>query len=151
MKEVAEQVSAYKQAWQEAGHPGEVNVSLRVPVYVADTKEQALSEPEESFMRQFRRLGSQLTSSASRAGTDPRETRSERGQQLATLSWETDVIGKKALVGTPEMVIEQLHVMKDTLSLSGVVAEFNAGELIPQENINRSLRLFCEKVVPAFK
>ena len=49
------------------------------------------------------------------------------------------------------MVIEQLRVMRDTLSLTGVVAEFNAGELIPEEKIASSLRLFCEEVMPAFK
>ena len=41
--------------------------------------------------------------------------------------------------------------MKETLSLSGVVAELNAGELIPADKIARSLRLLCEKVMPAFK
>lgn len=68
---------------------------------------------------------------------------------MAELKWD-DVIGSKALVGTPEMVIDQLHHLKETLQLSGVVAEFNAGERIPKENIARSLRLFCEKVAPAF-
>jgi alkanesulfonate monooxygenase SsuD/methylene tetrahydromethanopterin reductase-like flavin-dependent oxidoreductase (luciferase family) len=149
MRQVAEQVLTYKKAWEEAGHEGPIDVSLRVPVYVADTEEDALSVPEESFMRQFRRLGGQLAASAARVGADPREERSERGQQLATLTWE-GVIGEKAAVGTPEMVIEQLQVMQETLSLSGVVAEFNAGELIPVEKIARSLTLFCEKVMPAF-
>lgn len=150
MSQVAEQVSLYKQAWEEAGHPGPIDVSLRVPVYVAETKEEALSEPEQSFMKQFRRLGTQLASSVTSAGTDPREQRAERGERLATLTWE-DVQKEKVAVGTPEMVIEQLHKMKETLSLSGIVAELNAGELIPRENLERSLRLLCEKVIPAFK
>jgi alkanesulfonate monooxygenase SsuD/methylene tetrahydromethanopterin reductase-like flavin-dependent oxidoreductase (luciferase family) len=150
MSEVAEHVSRYKQAWQDAGHAGPVDVSLRIPVYVADTKEQALAEPEESFMKQFRRLGAQLASSVTRAGTDPGEQRAQRGEQLAVLTWE-EVQKEKVAVGTPEMVVEQLHRMKDALSLSGVVAELNAGELIPRENIARSLRLLCEKVIPAFK
>ena len=49
------------------------------------------------------------------------------------------------------MVIDQLQNMKKTLNLTGVVAEFNAGELIPEENIASSLKLFCEEVIPAFK
>ena len=79
-----------------------------------------------------------------------REQRAERGEELAVLTWE-EVQKEKVAVGTPEMVIEQLHKMKETLSLSGVVAELNAGELIPAEKISRSLRLLCEKVMPAFK
>ena len=148
---VAEQVESYRAAWKEAGHEGEIDVSLRVPVYVGETEEDALTAPEESFMRQFRRLGGQLAASASRAGSDPGEERAERGAQLASIQWERDVIGQKAAVGTPEMVIEQLKVMKDALNLTGVVAEFNAGELIPEDKISNSLRLFCEEVIPAFR
>ena len=148
---VAEQVESYRAAWREAGHEGEIDVSLRVPVYVGETEEDALTAPEESFMRQFRRLGGQLAASASRAGSDPGEERAERGAQLASIQWERNVIGQKAAVGTPEMVIEQLKVMKDTLSLTGVVAEFNAGELISEDKISNSLRLFCEEVIPAFR
>ena len=58
---------------------------------------------------------------------------------------------EKVIVGTPEMVIEQINELKEALHLTEVVAEFNAGELIPAEHIERSLRLFCEKVIPAFK
>ena len=148
---VAEQVESYRAAWKAAGHEGEIDVSLRVPVYVGETEEDALTAPEESFMRQFRRLGGQLAASASRAGSDPGEERAERGAQLASIQWERDVIGQKAAVGTPEMVIEQLKVMKDALSLTGVAAEFNAGELIPEDKISNSLRLFCEEVIPAFR
>ena len=150
MSQVAEQVQSYKQAWEEAGHTGPIDVSLRVPVYVAETKEKALSEPEQSFMKQFRRLGTQLARSVTSAGVDPREQRAERGEQLAALTWE-NVQKEKVAVGTPEMVIEQFQKMKETLSLSGIVAELNAGEGIPRENIERSLRLLCEKVIPAFK
>ena len=148
--QVAEQVQSYKQAWSDAGHEGPIDVSLRVPVYVAESREAALTEPEESFMRQFMRLGAQLARSADQAGVQPREERAERGQQLASLTWD-QVLREKVAVGTPEMVVERLQEMKETLHLSGVVAEFNAGELIPREKIESSLRLFCEKVVPAFR
>lgn len=146
---VAGQVAEYKRVWKESGHSGQADIALRLPVYIADTREQAISEAEDSFMRQFRRLSGALSASASSSGSKPSEIRAERGQQLAELKWD-DVIGSKALVGTPEMVIDQLHHLKETLQLSGVVAEFNAGERIPKENIARSLRLFCEKVAPAF-
>ena len=86
----------------------------------------------------------------SRSGSEARDLRSERGAQLAEVDWER-VQREKVAVGTPEMVIEQLNIMKDTLSLSGVVAEFNAGEGISKQQIATSLRLICEKVMPAFK
>ena len=150
MFQVKEQVDAYKKAWNGAGHEGPIDVSLRVPVYVSESKDDALSAPEDSFMKQFRRLGGQLAASVSRSGSEARDLRSERGAQLAEVDWER-VQREKVAVGTPEMVIEQLNIMKDTLSLSGVVAEFNAGEGISKQQIATSLRLICEKVMPAFK
>ena len=150
MSQVAEQVRTYEKAWKDAGHLGPIDVSLRVPVHVARSREAALRESEECFMRQFRRLGAQLAASVAKEGSDPREDRASRSEQLAALSWDR-VQGQKVAVGTPETVIDQLQEMKETLHLSGVVAEFNAGELIPQDKISSSLRLFCEKVIPAFK
>lgn len=143
-----EQVNSYKKAFKEAGHEGDVNVSLRVPLYVSDT-EHAAEEPEDSFMRQFRRLGNQITNALDRLDADTRNARAERAEQLGTVTWD-DVLREKVAVGTPEMVIDRIREMKERLSLSGIVGEFNAGEQIPRENVARSLRLFCEKVMPAF-
>ena len=149
LSQAADYVGTYRDAWEKAGHEGPIDVSLRVPVYVAETEEKALTEPEESFMRQVRRLGSQLASSAGRPGATLGEERVKRSQQLATLTWE-QMRSEKVAVGTPEMVVDRLREMKETLHLSGVVAEFNAGDLIPQEKAATSLRLFCERVAPAF-
>ena len=148
--QVAEQVAQYKQAWDDAGHEGPIDVSLRIPVYVGETESDGVNTPENSFMKQFRRLGSQLAASVSRAGTDPREERAERSSQLAEITWN-EVKKEKVAVGTPDMVIEQLSRLRDQLSLAGVVAEFNAGEEIPPDKIESSLRLFCEEVMPALK
>jgi alkanesulfonate monooxygenase SsuD/methylene tetrahydromethanopterin reductase-like flavin-dependent oxidoreductase (luciferase family) len=150
LSDVAEQVRSYEQAWREAGHPGPIDISLRVPVYVAETREAALTEPEESFMRQFRRVGGQLASSVASVGASPGEQRAESGQKMADLTWD-DVQGRRVAVGTPEMVIEQLQEMRETLDLSGFVIEFNAGEILAPERVAASLRLFCDKVLPAFK
>lgn len=150
LAQVTDQVASYKEAYEEAGHTEPLDVSLRIPVYLAETKEAAITEPEESFMRQFRRLQRQLAESATRAGAASNENRAGRAEVLASITWE-DVQREKVMVGTPEMVIEQLNVLKEALHVTEVVAEFNAGELIPPEHIERSLRLFCEKVIPAFR
>ena len=101
-------------------------------------------------MRQFRRLGGQLATSTARAGADDAKGRAERAEELASLTWDR-VQREKVAVGTPEMVVERIQEMKEALQLSGIVAEFNAGELLPPEAVARSLRLFCERVVPAFR
>ena len=69
---------------------------------------------------------------------------------MADLAWD-QVQGQRVAVGTPEMVVAQLQEMREALDLRGFVIEFNAGEILPPERIARSLRLFCNKVLPAFK
>ena len=150
LEQVADQVGVYMSALESSDHDGKIDISIRVPVYVAPSKEEALSQCRESFMGQFRRIGGALARSVNSAGADPRDQRAQRSEHLAAVEWE-DVIGNKAIVGTPEMVIDQIRVMKETLSLSALVAEFNAGGLIPEDKISRSLRLMCEEVIPAFK
>ena len=101
-------------------------------------------------MRQFRRVGGQLTSSLASVGVTAGEQRAERGQRMAELTWD-DVQGQRVVAGTPEMVVEQLQMMREELHLSSMVVEFNAGEVLPPDRVANSLRLFCDKVVPAFK
>ena len=42
-------LQAYRKAWQEAGHAGNGNVFLRVPVYAGVTEQGALEEPHDSI------------------------------------------------------------------------------------------------------
>src|SRR5919109_13210 len=58
--EGGQHLHAYRQAWRGAGHPGDGDVFLRIPIYVAETAERARSEPEYSTMRSYRRLAETL-------------------------------------------------------------------------------------------
>ena len=151
MTEVSGQVRSYEEAWERAGHEGRPSVVLRVPVYVAESEERAHTEPRESFMTQFQRLGRAVASSAVVPGADPRGDRAESGEQLAAMTWDDVLREEKVIVGAPETVAEQIRKVTDELGLSGVAAEFNAGDKLPRESIARSLRLFCEEVAPAFR
>lgn len=146
LAELAPNIEAYRRAYKEAGHPGEGQVFLRVPVHVADSYERARAEPEESVMRFYRNLGQQLEESATRAGARTIERRAERGQRLQTITYD-EVLRDKIIVGTPEMVADRLGAIRDELGLDGVLAELNCGSLIPQPRVMRSLQLLCEQVL----
>ncbi len=150
LPKVRGQVESYIQAWKDSGHAGEPDVSLRVPIFVAETKEAALSQPEASFMRQFKRLSNQLAQSTVSAGADQLESRNERAQLLADLEWPR-VLQERVAVGTPEMVVDRIEVLREALHVNTIVGEFNAGEQLPAEAIEQSLRLFCERVIPKFR
>jgi len=147
---VINQVRSYIETWRQAGHDGDPDVALRLPVYVAETEERAVTEPRESFMRQFRRLGGQLASSVSAAGADNLQSRTHRAEVLGAVTWE-DAQREKIAVGTPSMVIERLKELQAQLHLSQIICEFNAGEQLPREAVANSLRLFCAEVMPAVK
>ncbi len=147
---LVEQVKSYEDAYRAAGHTGGIDVSLRIPVYVAETEKEALNDPEDSFMRQFRRLGNQLATSATQQGIDNQAMRNDRAEALGQIEWP-QVIEEKVAVGTPERVVDRIQELQEKLHLSSLVAEFNAGERLPVEAIQRSLRLFCAEVAPAFK
>ncbi len=144
--DVSVQVKTYRSALKESGHKNG-NVSLRVPVHVAETTAEALSNCEESFMKQFRRLGSQLGTSVQKDTADSSSERADRSQQLSDINWN-EIQGEKVAVGDPDMVANQLKRMIEVLGLDGIAAEFNAGETIEAEKVSKSLKLFCEEVAP---
>src|SRR5262249_12925739 len=48
IEELGPNIAAYRAAYRSAGHAGEGEVFLRVPVYVADTQAAARADPEQS-------------------------------------------------------------------------------------------------------
>jgi alkanesulfonate monooxygenase SsuD/methylene tetrahydromethanopterin reductase-like flavin-dependent oxidoreductase (luciferase family) len=149
LSELAPNILEYRQAYRAAGHPGDGQVFLRVPVYVAETPERARTEPRESIMNFYKYLGGRLEDSATRSGVRAIENRAERGQRLRTISYE-EALRDKLIVGTAGMVADRLHALREELGLDGILAELNCGGLIPHERVMNSLRLLCEKVIPRF-
>ena len=148
--ELAGHIEKYRQARREAGHPGEGDVLLRMPVYVAETDEQAVSESEESTMRSYRLLAENFARTAGDAGTNASEERAERGRRLATITYE-DLLRDRVAYGGPDAVADKIAGITEELNLSGVIAEMNVGGLIPRERILNSLRLFCQRVIPRLR
>ena len=64
VNEVLAHLVAYRQAWNEAGHAGDGDVYLRVPIYVGETDDEGFTDPQESTMRSYRRLGEAFARSA---------------------------------------------------------------------------------------
>jgi alkanesulfonate monooxygenase SsuD/methylene tetrahydromethanopterin reductase-like flavin-dependent oxidoreductase (luciferase family) len=148
--EVLPNLEIYRKAWKEAGRPGNGEVYLRAPVYVGDTMEQALKDPEETLMNTYRWLGARLEESAGRAGVFDSARRIEGAQRLQTLTYD-EVLQGRAIVGTPEVVADRLLTLQQQLGLAGILAELNYGGLIPHERVMRSMQLLGEKVQPRLR
>ena len=150
LSELAPLVRTYHEAYRAAGHPGRGEVYLRVPMYVAETDEQAQREPQESIMHLFRTIGGQLEASVGAAGTREIEQRAERGQRLLSVNYE-DALRDKMIVGTPDQVSEKLERLRQEIGLDGVLAELNPGSLVPHARVMNALRLLCKEVAPRFE
>jgi alkanesulfonate monooxygenase SsuD/methylene tetrahydromethanopterin reductase-like flavin-dependent oxidoreductase (luciferase family) len=147
---LAEYLEVYREAWRKAGHPGDGDVILRIPIYLAETMDQALSEPEESTMAQYRRLAETYARSAAAAGAVTSEDRTQRADTLSTISYE-ELLKDRVVYGTPDAVTERIGGIIEELGLSGVIAEMNVGGKVPQERVLNSLRLFGERVAPELR
>src|SRR5437016_1919924 len=150
IEELGPNIAAYREAYRAAGHAGQGEVYLRVPIYVADTEAAAYADPQESIMQFLRTLGAQLEATAKSAGARASEQRAERGQAMQTIDYD-GALRDKMIVGTPAAVVARLQGLKRTLGLDGVLAELNCGGLVPHEKVLRSLQLMCEDVAPKMR
>ena len=145
LSDLAEHVEAYQEAWRAAGHPGNGNVGIRLPVYLAETEAQAYEEPKESTTLSMQGIGQRVAASASREGTTGNwQAESDHILNMTYDDWLRD----KVVFGTPESVLDRLLGLTEELQLSHIVFENNLGRRIPHELQMRSLRLLVERVIP---
>ena len=140
-------VAEFHQAREKAGHTGQVDVGLRVPVYVAETKEKAYSEPKESTMFQMRRLINVITQSIGEAGISAGDDRAAQAERLKAMTYE-DVLANMVVYGTPESVVERLQELQEELGLTQVIYEVNFGCNVPLKHQIKAVQLINEKVAP---
>jgi alkanesulfonate monooxygenase SsuD/methylene tetrahydromethanopterin reductase-like flavin-dependent oxidoreductase (luciferase family) len=141
---------AYRQAWRDAGHPGDGDVCLRIPVYAGLTERAALEEPFDSISFYFGRQADLTQAAVGRVGAPPAERMQTRVDTLAGLSYE-QILDNRVAFGTAAGLIDRLGRLREELGLSGIVAELNAGGRLSPEQVQRTLRIMTHDVVPAFK
>ncbi|HTT79667.1 MAG TPA: LLM class flavin-dependent oxidoreductase [Stellaceae bacterium] len=140
---LAPDIKTYREAYDEAGHPGRGEVYLRLSMHIGDNDRQAIEEGEPSIMAGYRSLTTRLEGS-------PNRRRRAELEEIRTITYE-DVLRDKVVVGGPERVTDKLKWLQQDLGIDGILAELNFGSAIPAELMMRSLRLLCEKVMPHFK
>ena len=140
----------YRRAWREAGHPGDGDACLRIPIYAAPTEREARDEPHETITYYMRRQADLTLAPVGRAGTGPAERRQEQAGRLVELSYE-DILSRKVAFGTGPRLVERLGALREELGLSGVAAELNPGGLLSPAQEMRSLEILTHGVMPAFK
>jgi alkanesulfonate monooxygenase SsuD/methylene tetrahydromethanopterin reductase-like flavin-dependent oxidoreductase (luciferase family) len=142
----AANLDAYRKAWVEAGHPGEGDVLLRIPMYVAESAEAAYEDPRESTLVNYRQRSEGYASSTQGAGSA--EERAEFARRIAGADYD-ELLRTRLAYGTPDVVAKRLLDMSNELGLSGFLLEPNVGGCIPRDRVFNSVRLFAQEVAPA--
>ena len=148
--ELAGHVRRYREAWREAGHAGDGDVCLRIPVYAAPTEKAAVEEPEETITYYFHRQADLTRAPLGRPGTGPAERREAQAKTLSSLSYP-DILSTKVAFGTGQGLVDRFTQLREELSLNGIAAELNPGGLLPKGQETRTLQILTHQVMPAFK
>lgn len=140
-------IAEYRAAWRAAGHPGQGEVRLRLPIYVAETLDRALADPYPSVMPYYERLRQGYLRSPQ--GFESAE-RTVRAAQLATLTYE-EVLQERVVFGTPRHVADRLRTLQQAVGLAGIIIEPNVGAGISPDLVARSMGLFAQEVAPRLR
>ena len=129
-----EDIKSYRQAWMDAGHPGDPTIVVRVPTVVADTKAVATRRTED-LMNLARKYysGRQGIGSTDAGSASP------------------DTTEEVNMFGTPEEIVEKIHMFREAFSTDEIMFECNWTSSVPREVVMDTIRCISEKVIPAFK
>ncbi|MFQ6030326.1 MAG: LLM class flavin-dependent oxidoreductase, partial [Dehalococcoidia bacterium] len=151
---IAEKFELYRQTWRQCEHPGPMpRTFLMRAVHVAETDELARAEVEQ-YLLESDTLGSRGISQTRIGfrGNPDTETRSARArgtsEQRASYNWWIE--NGLALVGSPETVSRKLVEHQKGIGYDVFCTNHRIGTM-PAEHVIKSLRLFGEEVIPAFR
>jgi alkanesulfonate monooxygenase SsuD/methylene tetrahydromethanopterin reductase-like flavin-dependent oxidoreductase (luciferase family) len=144
---MAEVVQLYRNAWREAGHPGNGRVMVAFHMFCAETREKAFEKARAPLNKYLAMLGDATSSWQSRQSKDYANY-SDRMKKITSETFETAVEKGTAWVGTPDDIIriargyQEMAGDFDIASLQVNFADMNV------DDAESSIRLFAANVMP---
>ena len=129
-----EDVKSYRQAWQDAGHPGDPTTVVRIPTLVADTAAEAMRGTENLMDLARRYYSGRVGIGSTDAGAA-----------------SPDATEEVNLFGTPEEVVDKIHLLREAFSTDEIMFEVNWTSSVPREVVMTTMRLITDRVIPHFK
>ena len=130
-----EDVKRYRQAWKEAGHPGDPTTVVRMPTLVADTQGGGHAPDGDPHA-----VSPGATMPEGRPSAAPTPARpAPRPTEEANL------------FGTPEEVVDSIQLLRENFSSDEIMFEVNWTASVPRDVVMNTMRLLTDKVIPQFK
>ncbi len=146
-----ELIEAYREAWKEAGHPGNGKLMLMFQTFCWPND----SEAKDIVRGPVKRYLASLVEAAS-AWTTGRSSSNYPGyekiiESLKKETFDTTFDKGAAWVGTPETIIELINDFQSNVGVFDIGSLQATFSTLPHEQAMKSVRLFSEKVMPAFQ
>src|SRR2546421_12310837 len=120
LPELRVNLEAYRQAWREAGHPGNGDVCLLFFNDTATTEKEALEEPRENITYFFERHQELTRTRLGRNDPGPLDRHAARLAKLKATD-HGEILEKRVAFGTAEQLKERLGGRTPSLGLPGVL------------------------------
>ena len=134
-------LASYRAELAENGHDAaKIKVNVNVPMHVAaDEKEAkaAFTKTIDNYLGTLRDIGASGGSS--------------RGSSRAFSLTAESVMEEFAAVGTPDQVAAKLERFQEMYGPQEIMCWFNIGGMLPHAEVESSMRLFAEEVMPRFQ
>ena len=143
-------LAVYRDAWREAGHPGNGEVMIAYHMFCHEDAALAREIPRKSFDTYYR-----LIFEASQDWTAGTSSKDYKGYdqlvaKLKTMTLENQIESGSAWVGTPDEIRAIIAKVIDIYGdFDHASLQINFGT-ISYEDAQRSMRLFAREVMPAF-
>ena len=129
-------LEVYRKTLSDCGHDlSSKRVNVNVPVYVNEDRKKARAIPEPSFNNYLGLI---------------RANRARATRRAANLSYD-DVFDDFAAIGDPEQCVAKLRSLQELYEPQEFMCWFNTGGLLPHKEVEKSMRLFAQEVMPHFR
>jgi alkanesulfonate monooxygenase SsuD/methylene tetrahydromethanopterin reductase-like flavin-dependent oxidoreductase (luciferase family) len=149
--QMRELIGQYREAWRSAGHPGQGRVMLAFHMLCAETMEAAVAvarAPLNGYLRSLVDAASDWLT-GTRSKDYPGYDKVIAGLEAET--FESQLAKHAAWVGTPDSIRDQIAAFSQAVGgfeIASLQVNFNQ---VPLEPARRSMTLFAERVMPAFR
>ena len=147
---MGELIGIYRESWKSAGHQGDGRVMLAFHMYCHEDEEEAARIARGPLNRYLKSLVDAAKDWVDGAASDNYKGYDKMIAALDAETFESQVEKGAAWVGTPEKLVEQIKAYADAVGgFDDASLQVNFNDMA-YEDAERSVKIFGEKVMPAF-
>lgn len=144
-------LEVYRHHLAEGGHdPARAKVTITSPVYVAKDKKKARAAIEASITNYLGSLRDMYLSPAAERAMSVYPRMHQARERMSALSYD-QIYDQFAVIGDPDQCVAKLKSFQQMFNPQEFMCWFNTGGLLPHKEVEKSMRLFAEEVMPQFK